>query len=72
MLRQGGEATGGRKVRRGFRQELAPVGGIGVDVVEIGCSFEREKFWHGNCPSRPRVLRELLRVGWGGGVGMVA
>ena len=34
-LGRGGEATGGRRVWRGFRQELAPVGGIGVDVVEI-------------------------------------
>ena len=42
MLRQGGEATGGRRVWRGFRQELAPVGGIGVDVVEIGCSFTKK------------------------------
>ena len=32
MLRKGGKATGGRRVRRGFRQELAPVDGIGVDV----------------------------------------
>ena len=35
MLWKGGEATGGRRVRRGFRQELAPVDGVGVDVVEI-------------------------------------
>ena len=41
-LRQGGEATGGRRVWRGFRQELAPVDGIGVDVVEIGCSFTKK------------------------------
>ena len=41
-LGRGGEVTGGRRVRRGFRQELAPVGGIGVDVVEIGCSFTKK------------------------------
>ena len=41
-LGRGGKATGGRRVRRGFRQELAPVDGIGVDVVEIGCSFTKK------------------------------
>ena len=41
-LGRGGEATGGRRVWRGFRQELAPVDGIGVDVVEIGCSFAKK------------------------------
>ena len=41
-LGRGGEATGGRRVRRGFRQELAPVDGIGVDVVEIRCSFTKK------------------------------
>ena len=41
-LGRGGEATGGRRVRRGFRQELAPVDGIGVDVVEIGCGFTKK------------------------------
>ena len=41
-LGRGGEATGGRRVWRGFRQELAPVDGIGVDVVEIGCSFTKK------------------------------
>ena len=42
MLRKGGEVTGGRRMRRGFREELAPVDGIGVDVVEIGCSFTKK------------------------------
>ena len=41
-LGSGGEATGGRTVRRSFRQELAPVDGIGVDVVEVGCSFTQK------------------------------
>ena len=41
-LGRGGEVTGGRRVWRGFRQELAPVDGIGVDVVEIGCSFTKK------------------------------
>ena len=41
-LGRGGEATGGRRVWRGFRQELAPVDGIGVDVVEIRCSFTKK------------------------------
>ena len=30
-----GQSTGGRRVRRGFRQELAPVKGIGVNVAKI-------------------------------------
>ena len=38
-VRRWGKSTGGMRVRRGFRQELAPVGGIGVNVVEIWCGF---------------------------------
>ena len=33
------KSTGGRRVRRGFCQELAPVGGLGVNVVVLWCSF---------------------------------
>ena len=41
-LGRGGKATGGRRVRRGCRQELAPVDGTGVGVLEIGCSFTKK------------------------------
>ena len=38
-VRRWRKSTGGMRVRRGFREELAPVGGIGVNVVEIWCGF---------------------------------
>ena len=63
-LRQGGEATGGRRVWRGFRQELAPVDGIGVDVVEIGCSFTKKGGCEGGhlvCLHDPRTSAAISK-----------